>query len=205
MVVEPLDSVEDAGRPVDAEAALTWPHSQPQRPPDVVEISGAPPLHCLLESLPCDQLALANDLLGLGNGFARAEPRAEHVEASVLRVGQRLLVRPARALDPELCASGVHRRLGHEAERRRLAARDRHNALDAIAVAVVQQRVGTAHLARVGYLLLREKWARPGPNTERAGLAEAGDELLSLVEHLVDLGLGDLELIGIRDPHVGRA
>jgi hypothetical protein len=100
--VEPLDGMENPGRPVDAEAALARAHSQPERAADVVEVRRASPLHRILEPLPRDQLALADDLLRLWNGLARAKPRAELVEAAVLGVRQRFLVRATGPLDPEL-------------------------------------------------------------------------------------------------------
>ena len=140
-VVEPLDGVEDAGGSVAAEAALARAHAKPERAAEVVEVRCVPPLHRLFEPVPGDQLAFADELLGLRNRLARVKPRAERVEVPVLGVGQRLLVRPAGTLDPELSAGGVHGHLGHEPERRRLAACDRHEALDAVPFAVVEKRV----------------------------------------------------------------
>ena len=83
-------------------AALTRAHSQPQRPADVVEVRGVSPLHGLLEPITSDQFALTDELLRLRARFAGTQPRPQRVEAPVLGVGQRLHVRAAGTIDPEL-------------------------------------------------------------------------------------------------------
>src|ERR687892_2180334 len=60
--VEAAEPVQDPRRAVDAEAALTGPHAEAQRAPDVVEVGGTAPAHGLLELPAADQLALADEL-----------------------------------------------------------------------------------------------------------------------------------------------
>jgi hypothetical protein len=187
-VVEVLELVEDAGRPVDAETALARTHPEPDPAADVVETGGAAAAGDRLGQMASrDQLALADDLLRVRHRLLGANPRAEPVEALLLGAGQRLLGRPARSIDAELLAGGVDRMLGHQPEGRRLAAGDRDEALDAVALRVVEHGVGAADVTRVGDIVRRVQRPRSRPDPERAGLAEAGDELLALVEHLVDL------------------
>src|SRR4029453_975909 len=102
-----------------------------------------------------------------------------------------------RTIDAELSARCIHGHLGHEPKRRRLAAGDRDEPLDAVSLAVVDKRVRPRYLPGVRDFLEGEEWARPCPDAERPCLTEARDELLALVEHLSDLGLRDLELVGI--------
>src|SRR4029079_19644651 len=96
-----------------------------------------------------DQLALADDLLRVRHRLLGANPRAEPVEALLLGAGQRLIGRPARSIDAELLACGVDRMLGHQPEGRRLAAGDRDEALDAVALRVVEHGVSAADVTRV--------------------------------------------------------
>ena len=188
-----------------AEAALAGAHPEPHRPADVVQIRGAAPAHRLLQSLASDQLALADDLVRLRNGLTRAEARAEEVEPPVLRVRERLLGRPRRAIDAELFARGIHRHLGHEPKRRRLAAGDRHEARRRRLARGGREARVTASTSRVSETSSSEKSGRAPAQTRSARASrKPGHELLALVEHLADLGLRDLELVGIGDPRVGR-
>src|SRR4029077_2172966 len=60
--VEVLERVEDAGRPVDAEAALARAHPKSNRPADVVETTVVPVRDPGQQPLARYQLALADDL-----------------------------------------------------------------------------------------------------------------------------------------------
>jgi hypothetical protein len=69
---------------------------------------------------------------------------------------------------------------------------------------MVEEGVRAAHVPGVGHLLGREERPGPRPDPERPRLAEAGDEPLAFVEHLVDLALGHLELVGVGNARVRR-
>src|SRR5438876_7922554 len=84
LVVEVLELVEDAGRPVDAEAALARAHREPDLAADVVETGGAAMSERLRQMASRDQLALADDLLRVRHRLLGANPRAEPIEALVL-------------------------------------------------------------------------------------------------------------------------
>src|SRR5439155_3425958 len=174
--VEAADRVQDAGRAVDAEAALAGAHAEPQAAPDVVEVRAAVVAHRLFEALAADQLALADQLLLLHPRLAAAQARADPVVLAVLVAGQRLLGRAARPLDAELPAHRVDDVLRHQAQRRHLAPGHREQAGDAVALAVVHNRVRAADVARVGCgrprLLVLEQWPRARPDPQRPGAAQ---------------------------------
>ena len=65
--------------------------------------------------------------------------------------------------------------------------------------------MGAADGARVRHLVAREERPRAGPHTKCTRPAETRDELLALLEHLLDLGVGHFELVGIRDANIGGA
>ena len=80
--------------------------------------------------------------------------------------------------------------------------------VDAVARRVVDDRVGAADVARVLDLLglgVLEQRPDAGPDAQRARLAEARDQPLAVVEHLVDLLLRDRDLVRVGGADVGRA
>src|ERR1700709_1144313 len=91
----------------------------------------------------------------------------------------------ARAGLGELGAHRVDDVLRHQAHRRELAARDRQEAAHAVALLVIEHRVCTRDVARrAARLCVLEQRPDAGPHAHGAGLAEAGDEALAVVEHL---------------------
>ena len=97
---------------------------------------------------------------------------------------------------------------GHQPVGGELAARDRQEAADPVALEVVEHRVRAADVARrvgVARLLVLEQRPHAGPHPQRARPAETGHEPLAVVEHLVDLVLGDRQLVGVGGADVGRA
>src|SRR3954453_10934904 len=147
--IELLHAVQDPGGAVDAEASLAGAHSQAQAAADVVEAVGPPPAHRLLEAAAADELAFADQLLVEQPLLGSMQAGAELVGLALIRIRQRLIGRPAGPRLPELVAHGVYRLLGHEPERRQLAAGDREKATDPVSLGVIEQRVSTRELARV--------------------------------------------------------
>ena len=94
---------------------------------------------------------------------------ADLVVLPALRARQRLGGARAGALLAELGADGVDRLLGHEPVRRELAAGDGHEAADAVALVVVEQRVRARDVARVGVggLGVLEERPHPRPHAHR--------------------------------------
>ena len=173
--VEAPDAVQDPGGPVDAEAALAGAHAQAHAAPDVVQVGRPAPAHGLLQTAAADQLALADQLLVSQRRLPPAQPRAEPVGLPVLVAGGTLLVRAAWTHGPELRAHRVDDVLGHQAQRRELAAGHREQAVDAVALAVVDDGVRAADVARVGHLaglLVLEERAHAGPDAQRARIRE---------------------------------
>ena len=122
-----------------------------------------------------DQLALADQLL-VGQVLLLAlESLAEHVRRVVLGARERLGLGQARTVLAEVPADRVDRLLGHQPERRQLAAGDRHEPAHAVALGVVEQRVRAGDVARVGVrrLGVLEQRPHPGPHAQRPRLAEA--------------------------------
>src|SRR6185436_10916260 len=90
-VVEVLELMEDAGRPVDTETALARTHPEPDPAADVVETGRAAAAGDRLGQMASrDQLALADDLLRVRHRLLGANPRAEPVEVLLLGAWQRL-------------------------------------------------------------------------------------------------------------------
>ena len=203
----PVQAVQDPGRAVDAEAALARAHAQAQLAADVVEVVRAAAAHGLLEPAARDHLALADELVLAQPFLLAGQPVAELVGLAVLGAGQRLGGGRAGARLAELAADRVDRVLGHEPVGRELAAGHRHEALDAVALRVVEQRVGARDVARVGVggLGVLEERAHAGPDAQRPRLLEAGHEALALLEHRVDLVLVDRVVVGVLGVDVGRA
>ncbi len=204
---EPVEPVEDPGGAVDAEPALARPHTQAQQPADVVEVGGGAALHRLLELPARHHLAFADQLLVGEVLLLSAQPFAEVVGLALLRAGQKLGLGRARTLVAEVLGDRGHRLLGHQPEGRELAAGDRHEPLDAVALGVVEQRMRARDVARsgVGCLGVLEQRTHAGPHPHGARLAEAGHELLAVIEHRVDLGLVNRVVIGIFGVNIGGA
>src|ERR671935_973539 len=81
---QPVEAVEDPGRPVDAEAALARPHAEAQHTADVVEVARLAPAHRLLELAARNQLALADELVVAQVLLLALEPLAEPVVLTLL-------------------------------------------------------------------------------------------------------------------------
>ncbi len=203
---QPVDAVQHAGRAVVAETALTRAHPEPQPPADVVEVGRARALDRLLQMRASDQLALADHLLIDQRRLLAGQSLAEQVVDAGLRAWQRLGLGRARAHLAEVLADCVDGLLGHHPVGRQLAAGDRHEAADPVALLVVEQRMGAGHVAGVGVRFLGVLEQRPdaGPNAQRPRLAKAGDELLAVVEHPIDLVLGDGVVVGVVGVLIGR-
>src|SRR4051812_44287095 len=122
---EAVDAMQDAGGPVDAEAALARPHTEPELAADVVEVGGAALADALLEPAAADHLALADQLLLLELRLALADPRTEAVVLAVVVSGRTLGRGRARPLVAELAAHRVDEVLRHQPQSRELAARHR--------------------------------------------------------------------------------
>jgi hypothetical protein len=105
----------------------------------------------------------------------------------------------------ELLDHRVDGLLGHEPVGRQLAAGDRDEAADAVALAVVQQRGAAADVARrAAGLLVVEERSDARPHAQRAVVAEARHEPLAVGEHRVDLLLRDREVVRVLGADVRR-
>ena len=198
--------MQDAGGAIDAEPTLTRPHRQSQQTANVVEARGVALLDRVLEASPGDQLALADDLLGLRDGLARGQPVADLVQRVTLGTRERHLSCRAGAGPAELLTSGVDSSLRHQPERRRLPAGDGEEARDAFARRVIEERMRAGHVSRFRDLRgVLEQRADTGPRMQGPSLAKSGHQLFSLVEEKVDISLTDLGLVGIGDEYVGGA
>ena len=122
--------------------------------------------------------------------------------------GKRLHVGGAGPVLAQLPADRVDGVLGHQPVGGQLAAGDRQKAVDAVALAVVEQRVRARDVSRrsaVATLAVLEQRPHARPHAQRAGLLEPGHQLLAVVEHRVDLVLQHGVVVGILGVHVGRA
>ena len=122
--------------------------------------------------------------------------------------GSGSVVRRAPPVFVQLPADRVDGVLSHQPVGGQLAAGDRHKAVDAVALAVVEQRVRARDVSRrsaVATLAVLEQRPHSRPHTQRAGLLEPRNELLAVVEHRVDLVLKHAVVVGVVGVHVGRA
>ena len=96
-----------------------------------------------------DHLALADQLFVSELGLLASQPLGQHVVLAAL--GPRQGHARGRALPrlAELGADRVDGLLGHQPEGGQLAAGDRHEPADAVALGVIEQRVGASHVARI--------------------------------------------------------
>ena len=160
----------------------------------------------VLEASSGDQLALADDLLGLGDG-SRAASRWPIWYSAWLSEPASGTSAVVHGTGPaELLTRCVDGSLRHQPERRGLAAGDGEEARDAFARRVVEERMRAGHVSRFrDHRGVLEERADAGPRMQGSRLTKSGDELLALVEEEVDVGLPDLGLVGIGDEHVGGA
>src|SRR5664280_3806864 len=210
--VDRTDLMGDACGAYGAEAALAGAHAEPQLAAEVVE--GGERLFGELvgEHPTAHQLALAEDLVVHAVVLAIVQA----VRDVVVRRHVRRILRPARAgllrptagmRRPELGLHRVDEVLGHQPVRGELATRDREQALEAVALAVVQHRHAAAHVAGVAgdHARVLDQRTCARPDMEGSRLAEARYQHLARVEHLLHLVVGDRQVVRIGRLDVGGA
>ena len=147
LTVEAADGVQDPGRAVDAEPALARAHPEPQAAPDVVEVERPAPAHRLLEPARARRARTRRSAARPGASPRAAADASRGGNGGRPRCPAGAPCRAARPLHVELRAHRVHDVLGHQPQRRGLAAGDGEKAAHAVAREVVERGVRAGDVA----------------------------------------------------------